>query len=358
MPISCRSSAQYRLAWDAITGLPMADQLQMHEAWGAYLGLDPGHPTKVARKRELLTLAIECLRRAAKHHHLPDGQAPIIREYQEAQQALELELSSHKIWRAFGGWRWAQAACVGEQTQASAEQTAHSRATRGIRRVSAPYIEQVKAWLDEHPRSTTEKDHENYVVEYNDKLPPGTPKLVTPNTVRVQLGISWEDAKAVARGEMSLDDAREVALGTISTSSDLALIGVGDIGRLRKMSRSVVAADTERLGFPVHVATVNGMRAWMLNDVLAYYDRHTVPSRTKGELQDEILDGRQMEERLHRTGDYLRTAIHKRAWHRIPQPAGQVSKNHYWKRNDVEQWKPAFKPRARRTPRPSPDQAS
>lgn len=357
MSISPRANAQYRRAWDVVMALPLFDQLVMYEAWGEALGVGPGHPTKAQLKRDRVKLAIELMRRAANYAGLPDGAAPTIPQYSRACQNLGLPMSTSSIWRLFGGWSWAQEACMGQTApQPSHQQVAIVRAQKGIRRVSAPYIQQLKDWLkEEQPASTTRQDHLVYVVAFNDTRAPDEPELVFPDTICTQLGISWEDALAVAREEMSLDGAQDRALRDIGAAGALSLIGLADIARLRRRTRPQVDADIRKPGFPAPVATISGKRAWLLSDVLAYNDKNKVPSRVPGEMQGQFLDARQVQALLNRSGDYVRTAINKKHWHRVPQPAGQVSQCHYWLREGVDQWAPNYRPRS--SPRTRPNES-
>lgn len=349
MPNLVGGRASYRRAWDEITAMPLSDQLAMYEAWGEVLGCDPGHPTKAQLKRERIALAITLLHRAREHHGLSATEAPTIPQYDDARRDLDLPMSHSTVWRLFGGWEWAQEHCIGGHApELSPRQVNLVRAEKGILRVSAPYIEQIREWLDrEEPISLTAEDYVAYVIAFNDALPPSHEPLVGPETITKQLGIYWEDAVAVAQDKMSLRDAQEKRLGGLRDAGPMALIGKTDIARLRGRTVPQISRDMNSTRFPVHVAVINGVRARLLGDVRAYYEQRGVPRRTAEELQDQFLDSRDMQERLGRSGDYLRTATHQKAWHRIPKPAGSVSQNNYWLRGEVENWSPTS---ARRQP--------
>ena len=135
----------------------------------------------------------------------------------------------------------------------------------------------VNAWLDRvKPSSTTQPDHEAYVVARNANARYGEPKLVLPATIYTQLGISWDNVLAVAREEKSLEQAQRGELGDHTLCEELPLVGTKDIALLTGRVYVDVTRDAEEPKFAVPVARVSDQRAWLIGDVRAYYDTKIV----------------------------------------------------------------------------------
>lgn len=103
-------------------------------------------------------------------------------------------------------------------------------------------------------------------------------------------------------------------------------------------SASRARAATLEPDFPAPAASINGQRAWVVDDIVSYAAGKPVSGREQGELQHLILDSREVQKRSGLSGDSLRTAINNDHWHLVPAPAGQVSQRWYWLRADVDEF--------------------
>jgi len=89
---------------------------------------------------------------------------------------------------------------------------------------------------------------------------------------------------------------------------------------------------THRPDFPKPVVKLSGRRAWLKTDVEAYFDVRPFPKRKEYALQDEYLSAAELAALMGKAERQFSQTT------RIPEPAGLVSRNRYWRRSEVERW--------------------
>lgn len=321
-----------------VLDLPWRDVYEVYTTLGEYLKPQKRErETKTQRELRERAEALEALERAARHLKLPADRAPTVEQYNRAATKLGLDLSSAQVVRRWGFWREASNALVRKARTETPEQRAVRRATTGKRRGHADYLAGVREWLRGKPASTTEKDYDAWVERRNEQNPDALP-YVKGGSVIIGLSIQWPRVLAVARRKTTLGAAQAEYLEELTAAAGrLQLVGSVAVGLILGKG-SVQAADiTREPGFPPRVATIGNARVWYRDDIEAYKAGRSV-RRREGELQPHIVDSKELRKLLALKPAMLVTHVHKRRFHLVPEPAGTVSQNHYWLREDLEPW--------------------
>ena len=150
--------------------------------------------------------------------------------------------------------------------------------------------------------------------------------------------INWDWTLRVARRKVSLEEARATHLEELTEASGpLRLLGMRGVGLILGVSRNHAQALTREPGFPPHVATVSGTRAWYRSDLEAHGDKRRVPKREADELTPRLMGIKDVAGAVGVVTPTISADIKREEWHRIPRPAGRISKSTvFWMREDVE----------------------
>ena len=165
------------------------------------------------------------------------------------------------------------------------------------KRGSEDPIESVRQFLNQHPppRSTSLADYEAGAQEAQSTRGSDEPRLpIDARGLRVTLRTSWYRILAVARGDMTLEQAQQARLQELLAESG-DYVGLTLAGWMLGMSASTVNKYRSRTGFPPHVARVDGIPLAL--------DRHPGLRRRAAQLGPR---GRLPRPRARRNGPHLR----------------------------------------------------
>jgi hypothetical protein len=313
--------------------LPWQDLYEVWRVIGSYIEAGGVRETRIGKQVRERAEALDCLKAAAAHLKLAPDDAPTIEGYKRAREELGLALSARQIELRWEGWQFARLALTGERPVETAAQRSLRRDASGRRWSHEEYLTGVREWLEQKPVSRTRKDYDRWATERNDRTP--GPPLVTSGALRVGFALSWEWILRVAEFDVELDDPQGQHLEELTKASGkLKLVGPTGIALLYRTSVANGHELSKQSGFPPPVATLNRMRLWYRKDIEAHRAGRRV-RRRQGELQPRIIDSHEASRRLGKTPASLISAIHK-GIKKYPTPAGSVSNNLYWMRDEFE----------------------
>jgi hypothetical protein len=143
--------------------------------------------------------------------------------------------------------------------------------------------------------------------------------------MRMTLRTTWNRILAVARGEMTLEQAqRERLVEVLTRTGDY--VGLTHAGWLLSMSTSTVNKYRSRTGFPPHVARVDGDPLWLRADIEAYRD-HADAYRSgqrewehdEGCLDHELIGSDQIEALTGLPREQVVNRVYEERWDRVRQ---------------------------------------
>lgn len=281
------------------------------------------------------------LTRVADHLRAEGGlshaQAPTARQFDQTTQAIGLEMRSSRVVRAFGSWRNAKAALLGEHVLETPAQRRLRRHASTRARTHEDHITALRLWLATKPPALRRADYDAFAHAENQAQQHGSP-LPRSSAIVSGLGIAWDEALRVAKGDTSLDAVHRSEGEELKGRDDQDLVGTAAVRALLGVRTQQVDELLRDPDFPVPVARLGRARVWVLGDLRAYRAGKPVPDRAEGELQRKLVGTTEMAELAGIDIDYLRTLISKQRWHLIPRPAGQVGAKHYWWRGEVKKW--------------------
>lgn len=324
-----------------ILDLPEGERLKVFSDLRDYLGAELGSPDEAEEVILNRAKALADLERATEELRaggdLDPHEAPTVKQYAQTAKVLGLSTSAASLTRAFGLWRNAQAAVLGEDVpegpaarRIRAKRSARKKETIGL-------IDGVKEWLESDPDGSARADYDAFVAEENRRL--GRKAYSKSDSVCATLGITWSEALSIGRGETDLRRARAKRLGkAVAGLSDEDFIGSGIAALIIGITNQEFHEEAKKETFPVPVVDLPGVRGWVLGDVKSYSVGSTWPRRKRGSANDRLLLSGDVAERLKIHPDYLRTCISKKQWKRVPEPDGRIGQAHFWKRNRVDKW--------------------
>jgi len=77
---------------------------------------------------------------------------------------------------------------------------------------------------------------------------------------------------------------------------------------------------------------LSGRRAWLKDDVRAFFENSPFPKREEFELQNDYLSLADLAALMGKKPRMISQTT------RLPKPAGLVSRNRYWVRSEAERW--------------------
>jgi hypothetical protein len=189
--------------------------------------------------------------------------------------------------------------------------------------------------LSSSPPSTYLPDYDAWVIERNENAP-HLPPVTRGNTIIHKLAIRWNLVLEIARGDLSLADVQAERLAHLtSKGEDFGSVAV--IALLHGISTTHAGFITKRDAFPAFAFKLQATRVWHLADILAHHAGEPFPERVPEELQQDILDSKQIRNLCGLTTSEMDYAVYTRKGN-IPHPSGYVGGYHYWWRHDVERW--------------------
>lgn len=335
------AEAELRRIWKMST----REQLHVCVALRQYFSAEFGDETDFDRQLRLREEAVNAIEQVADHLGLAAGRAPTAQQFNHTCRELDLGWNTTAVADAWGRWRFATLAYLGERVPETPAQRSIRRLHSGTRRNHETYLVGVRLWLDQEPppATTTRDDYNRFVAKYNEPIAAGRSDelpLVKAASVVSALAIRWEDVIACARGqadyaEVAAQRVRELLAGD---AGPLGLIGSGTIAVMldRHKSHIGVLYVLGQLPRPVAFLEPN-VAAWVADDIQRFRDGRPVPDRTEGEMQHLILTSRQLAAELGMTVESLQ--VHHKKHKSIPHAEGRVGRDLYWTRAGVDRWR-------------------
>jgi predicted DNA-binding transcriptional regulator AlpA len=280
----------------------------------------------IAKRRD----ALEVLRRVAADLELPKGEAPTTTQFREASKRLGLGWSVAKVGRAWGKWRFACEAYTGHHLRRTAVQQAVLNANTGKKRAQEDYVTSLRLWLDTSPVAETITAYDKWAQEFNEVLPHNQPPACLWSPIHHNLRVGFHDALRVARNEVALSDC--VKSKGDHTKEHGPLVSKQWMQGEYGLSAHRAANLPRSPQFPKPIVMLSRRRAWLKDDVRAYFENRPFPKRKEFELQDEYLSLAELAALMGKKPRMISQTT------RLPEPAGLVSLNRYWLRSEVEQW--------------------
>lgn len=328
-----------RAALSRFYALPTAEQLVVSIVIRAYVSARLHIPPAVEVQSAARMEALGCLAKAASSLELRRGDAPTAAQYREVWRKLGLSLSATAISDAFDTWALACAAYRGEQVRESSAQRAIQRATRGRRRSHEDYLTGVRHFLTQvpPPLSTRPADYDLFRDEWNTRRPQGSLPLVCANTVCTGLALGWEEVLAVARGELTREEALERRAASRASRGDWGeFLGVTGVATVLDRGRTGIASLLVRPDFPPPVQVREGHRIWRRDDIEAHLRGTYLPTQS-----DPAGPSLMFSAELADVLGVVRGTVHAYLCSRreaVPPPAGRAGGTYYWDRDAVACW--------------------
>ena len=337
-----RRDEEWQVALRRVLDLAPGDRLKVYAALRDDLGGVLGKESERERQARLRFEAREAMRAAASVLGLPGGQAPTVTEYKEAARQATLPMTFNAVYEAFERrWEIAQRFYRGDPVPATAGQRS---ARRGVLGSSRGRYEDPVAGLrqfllqDPPPVSTGLADYEAWAKEENDRRSASEPRLIEKaNHLRTSLRVTWESAKAVARREKTIEDARRERLDELLADSG-PLVGGNLAAWMLDKTPSNFEKYRQRQGFPRPVARLSGGPLWRRSDIEGWRDGKRDFTDEEGALQGEVVDSAEIAERVGLPDSQMRNRVYEERWDLVPKPAGKAARRVYWLSEDVERW--------------------
>jgi hypothetical protein len=313
----------------------------LREDLAAALSKESPENRKVQERKEALVV----IKKVAEELGLPANKAPTAKQFDEVVDRVAEGWNSQRVVRLWERWRLAKGAYLGTRktdTPASRKRRKQLKGTWKQGDAHERYLASLRTWLDSEPERLTRPAYEEFAEAHNADLRVGEQPLSRVDTIRRGLPTGWENALAVARGELTMEEALEVELAEQVPKGDRqALVGIAAIAKMLNHPQikieNLLRTDTT---FPVPVARIQGHRAWLYEDVKLYKRGLATPKRTEGESQALYMDTDELVSFLGLTNKrVVESCIREKSWDRIPPPEGAIAKSyHYWKRDKVKAW--------------------
>jgi hypothetical protein len=317
-------------------GLTDEEQLLAYEAITEYLGagetrlvVDP----EIEERAE----ALRVMRAVVEHLGRDDASKLLVREFNEAPEKVREEWKSGRVIRAWGTWVLARQALSGARKTETARQRS-LRSVYGSTKLSTDdYLAGVRAWLATDPPKVTQLAYMDWRKEWNNTRPEGALPYPVPASIRQGLNLTWRTTVEVARGEITVEDARKDEFRhtrSINTGEHHFVTRM-DIAQIADKNPGVTDVMTHAHDFPTPVLVKGKRRLWLLEDVEAYLAGSAVPEREVNELGHLYMNSQEVAELLGRD----RTSINRSRLSDIPEPVFRSHADRLWRRRDAEAFK-------------------
>jgi len=283
--------------------------------------------------------ALRAIAAVAAHLNLAAGEAPTPAHFDAAARSLELGWDRNRVRRAWGRWRFAKAAFLGQRLPESTKQRDERRKIGGRWHTREGHLTGIQLWLATDPGATSSQAYRAWAREYNETLPPDAlPVIVAPGAVAAALKMGWPDVIRLARGEITQAQARPPKKRRSESfcRGPHQLVSLEDVEGIVGLSRSPTRDETNRQAFPAPVVVVPGVvRLWLREHVEAYKaGRRWSPDENVQQLdslRDVYMTLSEVKEMTGLTRGQIGTGSHD-----LPEPAVRAGFKLLWLRSEVE----------------------
>jgi hypothetical protein len=314
--------------------LAPVDQLRAYEQMREFLAA-ASRETKADRELRERIEALEAIKAVADHLGLPAGRTPTAEQFNEVARDVAPSWNTSRVARAWESWRFAGDVYRGERPRLSSHQRSLRTRLAGRQRTREEHLTAIREWLETKPLTEGSAAYLAWRNEMNGQLKEGLLPYPHLSSVCRAYAIGWPDLIRVAKGELSLEEARTRSRPRRDEFSrgPHELVSIRWVANRLKVAVWVAGRASYKPEFPTPVAKIGPSRVWLREDVDAYADGRSFPEREPYELQHLYADAVEAAGMLGLTPKSLHTP-------RIaaPKPNGRVSGQPYWLKEDVERW--------------------
>jgi hypothetical protein len=292
LPSRSTRTAEHELLLARLLELPEAQQLRVYEGLTEALGGRLGEETERAKLAGRRADAMKAMTQAAEHLGLPLGKAPKVAQFKRAASETELGMSFKSVYEAFDGMWGLAMRCYEEQPIPlnAAQRAVRREISRGRGKHFQLGLIGLRMWLDESPSDTglNTTDYRDWASEKNEKRAPGQRRLIeSPSTLRDHLWVSWPYAVAVAKGDMSLEDAQKKYVDEqVEIAGPLVCLEIAAF----LMGLPTGDTNIDRPGYPKCAALIGRKTHWLLSDIRAYQSGTREFRHGTGTFQRSYMD--------------------------------------------------------------------
>jgi hypothetical protein len=318
------------------TELTGEEQLIAYETFRDYL-VAGEHTVEVDPVLDERRQAIRVMRRVLDHYKRVEPRALTLKQFDDAPEDVREGWQSRRVTSAYGGsWKLARNELAGLRRK----ETAHQRAIRrhaALNKLKAEdYWTAIREWLATNPPKESSLHYDDWRKEKNASLIPSDLRAPSVGALRRSLHISWPDAVAIAKGKLTLEQAKRkrAKRHDATTRGGHDLVSRADIADMWGKAESSIAFESNKRGFPTAVLVVKKRRLYLRGDVAAFIAGKPAPKRTKNELQSLYLTHAEAADRAaSRLGLASRTM-----WEKLPTPTVEAGGMQFWLTADLEAW--------------------
>lgn len=185
-----------------VLDLPECDRLTLFEELRSDMGAATSQTAdeqRIAAKRR----GLRALEQVAEHLELDrEGQRTLTGDqYNQTAIDLGIDVADHHLIEAFGSWRNAKVALIGERLPIKERSRQQVVREQRRRQRFEDQLSGVHAWLATDPEGLTRFDYEGFRIRENATRAPGLRKLVSCQTIVKRLGLPWSEVvREVKRG--------------------------------------------------------------------------------------------------------------------------------------------------------------
>src|SRR4051812_32113292 len=195
--------------------LPNLVKFEVFDALAKDLGVKLDKASQEQQRGLARKEALEALLTVAEHLGLPAGEAPTIKQFDQAADELGIDWNSARVIRVWERWRLAQEVFKGQRSAGHLlARDFRSRQDRSRKNREEP-IRGVKRWLRSHPKQEAAAAYDQFAREHNENRGKEAKRLRLSYSVIYALGLHWLNVIKVAREELSVRAAREHELAEL-----------------------------------------------------------------------------------------------------------------------------------------------
>lgn len=331
--------AELDIVMQRFFALSAADQLRAYEGLRDYLGADVPMETKADRQINRRADSLAAVAQVADHLGL-EGRAPTVKQFDSVARELGLSWTARTVGEAWGRWRFACDAHLGEPPRLTASQRSLRRRLSGVKRSHDDYLTAVRLWLATDPPLERPDDYDAWAREHNNGfLQDGELPVPGATAIRYALALAWRDAVRVGRGEASLDEVSKLSTAPRDdwTKGPHDLISLISAARVLGISMGSCLHRSFRPEFPTpvaHFSVKRQVRAWLRGDIEIYRDTGVAPKRQLNGLRGRYYG---TEELAALTG-VAPVSLSTARGYNAPRATGRVGGCVYWLKKDADRW--------------------
>lgn len=194
-------------------------------------------------------------------------------------------------------------------------------------------LDALRAWLATKPIKVTSDIYREWAAVQNKRVAETHEHYPSSNAIGTRLGIAFQDAVRVARGEIEMKDATQGKRQHERpwwSESEADVVGQKELPAILGVGARAAERRSMKHGFPVAVLLVHDRRLWLRSDVEAYSRDDELPPREPNELAARYTTAMEASQTLAVTINQLRFVPG------LPKHIGMRSGFRFWLRSEIE----------------------